>query len=195
MVSGDYTHYATSAERTVQAGSLTQLEHPGVVIGENGVYNPLATDTVHHPNRPDLTPPTPIQMWGLDLSASHFLDGLTPWPENPPYEDQPPLSALGHVADSVYNFGPSTLPEYFAQLSEFIDVAFPPSLTKPLRDRLAGYLHSGTDAKTEKWDVRKAIWQTDKDESRVNEDSVKGWKQGLAKDEGWQWEMVPDRCV
>jgi len=150
------------------------------------------TTTVHHPNWPDLTPPTPIQTWGVSLSADNLLAGLTPWPPNPPFEDQPPLSDLGHFADNTYKLGPLTLMDYHAQLTEFIDVALPKGIRKHYHQQLDRYLVGENKRNYEKWDEVKSIWQTDKDEGRAQSKPVLTWRQGLAKDEGWEWEMVTD---
>ena len=81
---------------------------------------------------------------------------------------------------------------YHDQLTQFIDIAFPESLRPELKASLDGYVSLDGISRTESWDTRRAIWQTDKDESKVNNNDVKSWKAGSAKDEGWKWEMVAD---
>jgi len=164
-------------------------------IHETESDTPSPTAAKAHPNWPDLTPPTPIQTWGVSLSADNLMGGLSPWPPNPPFEDQPPLSDLGHFADSTYKLGPLTLPEYSAQMREFIDVALPKSIRKKHHDELERYLPGGGKRAPEKWDVVKNVWQTDKDDGRVEDRMVKTWREGGARDEGWQWEMVTDEWV
>lgn len=150
--------------------------------------------SIAHGIPPKQPPLTDLQKWGLDLSSEHLLSGISPWPTNPPIEeDAQPLSSLGHFADNLYKLGAITLPEYHAQLAEFIHVAFPRVLRKELENALEAYTTDG--AGRQAWDVQKIIWQTDKDESRKDDRTVRSWSAGQAQGQGWQYEMVTDASV
>lgn len=41
-----------------------------------------------------------------------------------------------------------------------------------------------------RWDDNKMIWQTDKDEDRIETLEVKSWRG--AQQDGWEWEMMTD---
>ncbi|KAK4688270.1 hypothetical protein P7C73_g1849, partial [Tremellales sp. Uapishka_1] len=163
---------------------------PGVVVGTQGVYlysdPPSAGQSTAHPS------PEPLSSWGRDLSSSDLLDGLSPWPPNPAFqEDEPALSTLGHFADDIYNLGPLDLESYNASLSTFISLAFPEDLQEGLQRGLSRYLAGG---QTEDWDVAKNIWQTDKTEERYGESQeVVSWKDGRGTSEGWKWDLLSDR--
>ena len=118
-----------------------------------------------------------------------------PWPPNPPFEDQQPLSDLGHFADNTYKLGPMTLADYYAQLDQFIDVGMPKSLRKHMHQELDRYLKNNDKRKTPAWDGVKSIWQTDKDEKKMDKVDMKSWRDGPAKEEGWSSELVTDALV
>ena len=184
-------------------------------VGSGSSVNPdaIGSEESHHPNWPDLTPPTPIQTWGVDLSSSQFLSGISPWPQNPPTDpDSPPLSSLGHFADEIYLLGPMTRDGYTAQLYEFATVAFPPDIAEKLKRALHRYLgsSSGLDAsrdgggggggvnveigvQVDSWNGNKNVWQTDKDASLTRGSELTSWRYGQAQDEGWQWDLLTDK--
>ncbi|WVF68134.1 hypothetical protein IAT40_002897 [Kwoniella sp. CBS 6097] len=161
------------------------------------------------------------QQWGLSLTSSSFLAGLRPWPANPPVEEgSSPLSGLGLKADSVYNLGPIALGDYIQQMKEFAEVAFPGVLAQQLVKGIEHHLETPTvgklkvgvsepsdktvgedgslddtkkaGAQERQWDVRKTVWQTDKDSRHADSAEVQSWKDGKARDEGWYWDLLTD---
>jgi hypothetical protein len=183
-----------------RGGVKISFPQPGVLIGQAGIFPALQstpTPTVAFKPPYDTSPPLPIQTWGLDLSSSHLLAGLKPFPENPkPEENQPPLSPLGHFADDIYLIGPLTRDEYRETMLNFAEVAFPKKLVEGLQSGVKKYLDGvgeGEGKVKEGWmGGKKKVWQTDKDDGLVGSDEVKSWKGGSAKDEGWDWELMDD---
>lgn len=164
---------------------------PGIVIGSNGVYHPsdeaASSDAHPHPH------PDPLAQWGLNLSSTELMDGLSPWVPNPAIDDsKPPLSPLGHFADQIYKFGPLDLATYTAQLREFISVAFPDDISVVLDAGLDVTLDEGLEGKggRQAWDSTKIVWQTDKNNDRADIEEVQSWHK--AEDEGWKWDLVTD---
>ena len=164
-----------------------------MVVGEGGVY--LGTIVAAPPPEaiptPEQLPAYQSEAWGVRLKTNHFLDGLTPWPPNPPIDDSvPPLSSLGYFADNIYKLGPLTLPEYTAQLLEFSEVAFPKHVTERLKNGLnilGNAAERGGD-----WDANKRIWQTDKSTRHTDSQEVTSWRGGMAQDDGWRWALLTD---
>ncbi|WVN89581.1 uncharacterized protein L203_104808 [Cryptococcus depauperatus CBS 7841] len=140
------------------------------------------------------------QQWGLKLIPAHLTAGLVPWPSNPPInESQPALSALGYFADNIYNIGPRDMEEYRKHLKKFINAAWPRSMQPLLLKGLNHFtLPSFTGEKTGgqgdyDWDKEKYVWQTDKDMRHAESKEVASWKEGIATNEGWQWDLVTDK--
>jgi hypothetical protein len=159
-----------------RGGVKISFPQPGVLIGQAGIFPALQstpTPTVAFKPPYDTSPPLPIQTWGLDLSSSHFLAGLKPFPENPkPEENQPPLSPLGHFADDIYLIGPLTRDEYRETMLNFAEVAFPKKLVEGLQSGVKKYLDGVGEG-----------------EGKVKE----GWMGGKrAPDAGWDWELMDD---
>jgi alpha 1,6-mannosyltransferase len=179
----------------VVVNELLEDLRPGVLIGSGGSLLPLGpTPTIATVTAPyDMSPPKPIETWGLDMTSSHLLAGLSPWPKNPPLEDnQPALSSLGHFADNVYDFGPMDMTSYRTALEEFADVAFPRKISEKLKDGLDRYL-SRERGNATGWRADKYVWQTDKDTHLQDTREVGSWKSGKAIDEGWTWELLTDK--
>lgn len=161
---------------------------PGIVIGEGGVY-------LGAKNAPTNPLDSLIHTWGVDLKTNHFLDGLTSWHANTPIDESvPPLSVLGQSADDIYKLGPLDITDYTAQLSELATVAFPKHVTERLQEGLKRYL-GGEAERGESWDVKKKVWQTDRNTRHSESDEVASWKGGKTRDEGWEWELLTDPCV
>lgn len=132
--------------------------------------------------------------WGTDIPVDALLNGLPPWPSNPPIDESTtPLSPLGHFADNLYNLGPTTLPDYAASLDIFAESTFPNIVAERLKAGLAVFL-GGVDGRTS-WDIEKNIWQIDKDRSKDGNMQVRSWSNGLATDERWKWELMTDEWV
>ena len=147
---------------------------------------------IHHQHRPDPTPLTPLQSWGLDLRADRFLAGLEPWPSDTPTDaDIEPLSSLGEVADEVYHLGHLGLANYTSQMEDFANVAFPKAVSEHLVTGMSDFLDG--DGVEAAWDAHKRIWQTAKDATGGSGPQVKTWKQGQAISEGWKWQLLTDR--
>jgi hypothetical protein len=136
------------------------------------------------------SPPLPrLISWGQNLSSSDFTSGLSPFPPHSP----PVASGDDPVdPDSVYNLHPTTYPAYTAAIDDFVSVVLPPRLQLEYQaekemDGIVGPTH-GWDAVGE----RRVIWQTDKDEERVDGTDVRSWREGSALSEGWEWKLMLD---
>lgn len=136
--------------------------------------------------------------WGLDLSPAKLLNGLAPWPSNPPInESAEALSVLGHFADDVYNYGPDTIEEYRKHLRTFIDVGWPKELKEVLTKGLDRFTMSdagpveGEEGYWD-WDREKYVWQTDKDLRHVESEEVASWKDWRMDQERWKWDLLTD---
>ncbi|KIR35769.1 alpha 1,6-mannosyltransferase [Cryptococcus deuterogattii CA1014] len=136
--------------------------------------------------------------WGLDLSSAKLLNGLAPWPSNPPInESAEALSVLGHFADDVYNYGPDTIEEYRKHLRTFIDVGWPKKLKEVLTKGLDRFTMSdagpveGEEGYWD-WDREKYVWQTDKDLRHAESEEVASWKDWRMDQEGWKWDLLTD---
>ncbi|KIR51471.1 alpha 1,6-mannosyltransferase [Cryptococcus gattii Ru294] len=136
--------------------------------------------------------------WGLDLSPAKLLNGLAPWPSNPPInESAEALSVLGHFADDVYNYGPDTIEEYRKHLRTFIDVGWPKELEEVLTKGLDRFTMSdagpveGEEGYWD-WDREKYVWQTDKDLRHVESEEVASWKDWRMDQERWKWDLLTD---
>lgn len=165
-----------------------------------GVEEPV--EGVYSSNRIPVLPSVNIQKWGLNYDSDELLSGLIPWPSQRQFSEiDPPLSSLGRKADDVYNLGYWELPETAAQLDVFADSCFPEKLQGPLKFGIARYL-AGV-ASRDAWNRTKAadgtggrtIWQTAADEDKAGGADVDTWKSGRAQQEGWEYEMVLERCV
>ena len=82
------------------------------------------------------------------------------------------------------------LPETAAQLDVFISTAFPEAMQGNLKYGVARYL-AGVGSR-DAWDKEKHIWQTDKNRDKEGSTRVKSWRDGKAKEEGWEWEMIEE---
>ncbi|WWD20536.1 hypothetical protein CI109_105012 [Kwoniella shandongensis] len=174
---------------------------PGITLGANGeVFDPASppvaeaiATAAHPPPKAAEWAQIQPQPWGHSLSSSRLLNGLRTWPSNPPYDEETPaLSSLGHFADNIYNVGPLTMVEYKEQLEEFVRNAFPEKVADQLKEGLNRYLNGDEGRGNRRWDEKKIIWQTDKDKSRQDNEEVKSWRDGKARDEGWKWDLMTD---
>ncbi|KAK8850357.1 hypothetical protein IAR55_004275 [Kwoniella newhampshirensis] len=174
---------------------------PGITLGMNGTSLIPTSPPVPPPAAVAHSPPKAAELahiqpqpWGHALSSSRLLNGLRAWPANPPYdEESPALSFLGHFADNIYNIGPLTLPEYTDQLKEFVHAGFPKKVAETLMKGLEKYLgDDDAGAKKEKWDAKKTVWQTDRNTRHQDSEDVSSWKDGKAREEGWNWNLMTD---
>lgn len=140
-----------------------------------------------------------------DWASSHPLalfPALPPWQVSAPSQQTvdphgtlplEPLHSLGPAADDAYTLGPSAISELDKILHRFVAAAFPPAVAAEYARRY-GSLSEDAAAKEGRgsWDENKAIWQVDKDSSKVDSREVGSWK---ANGDGWQWELVDDAYV
>ncbi|ORY35864.1 hypothetical protein BCR39DRAFT_563283 [Naematelia encephala] len=185
---------------------------PGIIVGSGGTFHgapDIGTDEPESEPEPEVqveieqpSDPDPLGKWGLDLRADRFLGGITPWPPNPPIDqDSPALSSLGHFADNVYKIGHTDFESYRSAMLEFAQIAFPNKIKDQLIDGLDKYLGTepgwqggqGKKIQTEDWDKNKRVWQTDKDTKQTDTKEVATWRDGEAKREGWEWELMTDK--
>ncbi|WVQ85821.1 hypothetical protein IAT38_007989 [Cryptococcus sp. DSM 104549] len=210
--------------RVAGSSSETRPHHapiPGVIIGTNGSILPSSSSP--DPDTSSDTSDPPVlshaekmaalagilpQPWGLTLSSSSLLQGLSPWPANPPIDESAPaLSSLGHFADDIYDFGPRTMGEYRKMMGEFVKAGFPKEMRGVLMEGLVRFLGEGEGVKRVEaeaeaeddagnkwdWDREKYVWQTDKDERHVDSPEVTTWKHGRASNEKWEWDLMTDK--
>lgn len=139
---------------------------------------PSSWDRANSPLVASIEIPTLIT-WGQNLSSTTLLSGLTL------------VASEAKEENSVYHLGPSSYSGYTAQMDEFVTTIFPPHLQALYRAEQA----DTSLLSTKGWDGdtgRKIIWQTDKDEERVDGGEVRNWREGSARDEGWEWRLLTD---